>query len=326
VKDDQEQTGQALGAAIGQVQTPAQAKRVLDRVESTTQGLSEAQAGEAADQVAASPDEAIAQAGDSASTASAAAAAALTIAGAETAGQGPKAAATVAAAQQLFAPGAKSAQPPEVQRASQLLKDEALGRMHRLDALDARLFLAINGLPHPPLVNIVLHSLSLLATGGACFEAGAMLAMLRVVPGSLAALAQLVPATTLTTWLAEYPIKAHFRRRRPFVDVVRALVIGKRPGSWSFPSGHTAASFASARALSAVWPERAGTFYGLAIVVAFSRVYLGVHYPGDVLSGAALGSILGELLRQPGAQLVKFDRDSVRRGGLRNSGLACFER
>jgi len=253
----------------------------------------------------------IAQAGDSALTGSAAAASALTIAGAESAAHGPKASATVGAAQQLFAPGAKSAQSPEVQRATQLLQDETLHRMNRLDALDVRLFLAINGLPHPPLVNTILHSLCFLATGGACFEAGAAGAMLRGVPGSLAALAQLVPATTLTTWLAEYPIKAYFRRRRPFIDVVRALVIGKRPGSWSFPSGHTAASFASARALSSVWPERAGLFYGLAIVVAFSRIYLGMHYPGDVLSGAALGTVLGELLRQPGARLVKFDRGTV---------------
>jgi undecaprenyl-diphosphatase len=310
VKDDQEQIGQALGATIGQVQTPAQAERVLDRVEATAQGLSEAQAGAAADQVMAPPAEVIAQAGDSALTGSTAAASALTIAGAETAAHGPKAAATVAAAQQLFAPGATSAQPPEVQRATQLLQNETLRRMNHLDALDARLFLAINGLPHPPLANTILHSLCFIATGGACFEAGAAGAMLRGVPGSLAALAQLVPATTLTTWLAEYPIKAHFRRRRPFIDVVRALVIGKRPGSWSFPSGHTAASFASARALSSVWPKRAGLFYGLAVVVGVSRIYLGMHYPGDVLSGMAIGTVLGELLRQPGARLVKSDRRS----------------
>jgi len=51
VQDDQEAAAQALGAALGQIETPAQAERVLDRVESTTQGLSEAQAGEVADQI-----------------------------------------------------------------------------------------------------------------------------------------------------------------------------------------------------------------------------------------------------------------------------------
>ena len=103
---------------------------------------------------------------------------------------------------------------------------------------------------------------------------------------------------TVATWLVEYPIKAYFRRKRPFIEVVRALVIGKKPGSWSFPSGHTASSFASAGVLSTVWPEYRAAYYALAGLVGLSRTYLGAHYPGDVLSGALAGAVLGELTRR----------------------------
>jgi undecaprenyl-diphosphatase len=108
----------------------------------------------------------------------------------------------------------------------------------------------------------------------------------------------LLPSIVIATWLIEYPIKASFRRRRPFVRIVQALVIGKKPGSWSFPSGHTASSFASAWILSSVWPRRTPLFFGLAGTVGLSRIYLGAHYPGDVAIGAVLGMLLSEAVRR----------------------------
>jgi membrane-associated phospholipid phosphatase len=123
-------------------------------------------------------------------------------------------------------------------------------------------------------------------------------AYLMRVPGSWVAVKRLLPSVVIATWLVEYPIKAFFRRRRPFARIVEALVIGKKPGSWSFPSGHTASSFASAWILATVWPKRAAVFFSLAGTVGFSRIYLGAHYPGDVASGAALGMLLSEMVRR----------------------------
>ena len=127
---------------------------------------------------------------------------------------------------------------------------------------------------------------------------GALFAYLLRVPRSWTAVLTLLPSVLGATWLVEYPIKAYFRRRRPFVEIVRALVIGKKPGSWSFPSGHTAASFASAWVLSTIWPRQAPVFGVLASLVGMSRVYVGAHYPGDVLSGAVAGAVLAELIRR----------------------------
>jgi undecaprenyl-diphosphatase len=173
-----------------------------------------------------------------------------------------------------------------------------LRRMGPLHALDAEIYMAVNDGPHPGVLDSLAWALALVATGGWIWVVGALVAYLIRVPQSLQAVKRLLPSVVVTTWLIEYPIKAYFRRRRPFVRIVQALVIGKKPGSWSFPSGHTASSFASAWILSSVWPRRAPVFFGIAGAVGFSRIYLGAHYPGDVMSGAVFGMLLSEAVRR----------------------------
>jgi undecaprenyl-diphosphatase len=88
--------------------------------------------------------------------------------------------------------------------------------------------------------------------------------------------------------LISLAIKAIVGRHRPNVD---PLV--HTPTDWSFPSGHATTSFAGATMLSFFVPRLAPAFYLLATAIAFSRVYVGVHYPTDVLAGAALGTAVG---------------------------------
>ena len=144
-----------------------------------------------------------------------------------------------------------------------------------------------------------------MTTGGWIWLLGLVLARMLGVSDSKRAFQLAVPCVLGATSMVEWPIKSVFRRRRPFIDVVRALVIGRRPDGWSFPSGHTAAAFSGAWIVSTVWPKRAPIFFGLASCVGFSRIYVGAHYPGDVFSGAALGMALAELIRRPVARFIR---------------------
>jgi undecaprenyl-diphosphatase len=85
-------------------------------------------------------------------------------------------------------------------------------------------------------------------------------------------------------------------RHRPFVTQ-----LGPKTTTHSFPSGHSATSFACAMVLAAAAPRLRGLFYGLAALIAFSRLYNGDHFPLDVLAGSVLGLLVATALLRLGA-------------------------
>jgi undecaprenyl-diphosphatase len=297
-----------LEAELERIESLAAAQAAIDRAERLSAGHTEAEGGQAAaHQTAAAVDEPAAAARTIERAAEPAAperavADVLTTAAAQSVSQTPAAEPVMAAAQATLTPGAPVS--PRAGRGRRLLRDALLRRMGPLNALDVRVYLAMNEAPHPPALDRLAWALALVTTGGWIWIVGSLVAHLLHVPKAWLAVKRLVASALLATWLVEHPIKSFFRRRRPFARIVEALVIGKKPGSWSFPSGHTAASFAGAWIVSTVWPRGTPVFFGAAGLVGLSRIYVGAHYPGDVGSGALLGVLFAEAIRRLLGRLI----------------------
>ena len=105
-----------------------------------------------------------------------------------------------------------------------------------------------------------------------------------------------VVCLVLTDAVAAQIIKPMVGRIRPsheLVDMVRLLV--GRGGKYSFPSNHAANSMAFAIVTGFFYPQMKRWLLIIPILVGFSRVYVGVHFPGDVMAGALFGYLMGNL-------------------------------
>jgi membrane-associated phospholipid phosphatase len=100
-------------------------------------------------------------------------------------------------------------------------------------------------------------------------------------------------AVVAGTYAANTVLKLVVRRRRPQLPGLPALT--GTPTQLSFPSAHAATAFAGARLYSRLGLP-AAPLYALAGALALSRLYLGVHYPSDVLAGAVLGTSIAAAL------------------------------
>ena len=115
-------------------------------------------------------------------------------------------------------------------------------------------------------------------------------------------LATMIVFGTLTLWLVVEFVKAIIQRARPFEKLLEVRVVGGRAIGRSFPSGHTSQAFFLVTLLAQFYQLGIGVallLYGLAALIGITRMYVGAHYPRDVLAGAILGSVwgvLGEML------------------------------
>jgi undecaprenyl-diphosphatase len=166
-----------------------------------------------------------------------------------------------------------------------------LKRLKPLDALDANLFIAVNHLPHTRPLNWFFYGITTLFNGAAGWflELGLRALFQRKHRGKI--VRDVVLPLAVTGGLVELVIKPFFKRRRPFITIIQAIVIGKKPGTWSFPSGHAAGAFAGAWLINRKFPKLSLLRYFIASLVGFSRIYLGDHYPGDVASGSLVGML-----------------------------------
>lgn len=165
-----------------------------------------------------------------------------------------------------------------------------------LHELDVNVFESVAEF-HAPVLDRVLPRLSNAANYSRLWLGiGAAVAIVGGARGRRAATQALV-AVGVTSLVANAILKPLLPRRRPRSEVPeeRRLV---QPTSTSFPSGHTASAAAFSTVVGAEFPLLEPALTGLAATVGFSRVYTGVHYPGDVLAGWAIGSVIGSGVRR----------------------------
>ena len=161
----------------------------------------------------------------------------------------------------------------------------------RMDAWTFLLFNFRGG--HPPWLDRLMWGLTQIGNGIVIV----VLALILFLAGDhLLAYGLILGALTL--WLVVELVKALVHRGRPFIRLSQARIVGRRAGGRSFPSGHTSQAFFMATLMAGYF--HAGVWgvcllYAIALVVGITRIYVGAHYPRDVLAGAILGSAWGLL-------------------------------
>jgi undecaprenyl-diphosphatase len=106
--------------------------------------------------------------------------------------------------------------------------------------------------------------------------------------------------------LANKVISSVWHRDRPYETHHVAHIWGARKTDASFPSDHSSAAFAIAVAVTLIDPLAGALFLVLAVLIAVGRVVVGEHYPGDVVAGAAIGTVAAVVVVRLGRPLIVF--------------------
>jgi undecaprenyl-diphosphatase len=151
---------------------------------------------------------------------------------------------------------------------------------------DKALYFLLNKKMHCHVLNMLMRKITHLGS----FPFGVTLPFLLYTLGNQKALAIRIAILLTFSQAAVQIIKRVVNRARPYMVMESRLMIPPPACRYSFPSGHTCAAFALALGLAGGYPALAPLFYLGASLVGFSRIYLGVHYPSDVLVGFFIAS------------------------------------
>jgi undecaprenyl-diphosphatase len=157
-----------------------------------------------------------------------------------------------------------------------------------VDALDQQMLNWLSGY-HAPWLDTAMTWVS--AGGGAGLIWLTLAAIALVIPRHRAAAWRVMLAVILSYGLVDAVIKPLVARPRPAV-VATSRNLPPMPNTYAFPSGHATATFSAAVTVSRMWPTTRVLWWTLAIAIGYSRIYLGHHYPLDILGGAVLGVLV----------------------------------
>jgi undecaprenyl-diphosphatase len=159
-----------------------------------------------------------------------------------------------------------------------------------LEAFDQQLLTWLRGY-HAPWLDLVMTWVS--ASGGAGLVWLGLAAVALAIPRHRAAAWRVMLAVFLSYAHVDAVLKPLIARARPEVVVAAERNLPPTPGTYAFPSGHATATFSAAVTVSRMWPTTRALWWTLAILIGYSRIYLGHHYPLDIAGGALLGVLVG---------------------------------
>lgn len=119
----------------------------------------------------------------------------------------------------------------------------------------------------------------------------------------------IIASVSLSDMIAYRVVKANIDRERPPASGVPCVVRGVTNTGHSFPSNHSSNMFAAAMTVAGVSGPASLPFFAAAVLIAYSRVYVGAHFPLDVTGGAVLGIIIAILVRSVFGRWLK--RESI---------------
>ncbi|MBP8640618.1 MAG: phosphatase PAP2 family protein [Oscillospiraceae bacterium] len=159
-----------------------------------------------------------------------------------------------------------------------------------IQSFDANALLNIQNFLRVPIFNDIMVFFSLIGNSGLIWIS---LGLVLLIPkqtrrGGVDLLICLLLAYIINDLI----IKELVERARPYETIEGLNILVKPLSSFSFPSGHANSSFAAALSLTLAFSKRGAWAYLPAALIAFSRCYVGVHYPSDVLAGMLVGTLV----------------------------------
>ncbi|MBM7855046.1 undecaprenyl-diphosphatase [Desulfohalotomaculum tongense] len=173
--------------------------------------------------------------------------------------------------------------------------DALLTALHIIQQIDAEMFMQVYQWRRP-FLDKIMPFITHLGSGGVLWLTCALLMYITGSEQKKRAALLTVVALTFSYFLSQELLKNVIERERPYLVLAGIKTLVQPLDSYSFPSGHTATSFACAVVLAKSWRRFKWLPVFLALAIGFSRVYVGVHYPLDVIAGAVLGIICGQLV------------------------------
>jgi undecaprenyl-diphosphatase len=165
--------------------------------------------------------------------------------------------------------------------------------LHLFYGFECRLFQQVNRHFDKKLLNLFFRTITHL--GGARFTIAATLLLLLSLPRETRLIAIASALALTASHIPVHFVKLLFPRKRPYLIIEETKVPANPLQDHSFPSGHTTAIFSVVMPYILFLPQLAFTLIPIGLCVGISRIYLGLHYPSDVMAGGILGTLTGSL-------------------------------